>query len=112
MSSHLMLLTKFCYVSSLSYKSSAWGDAMRKDVGNSTLNQEHRAMGRQGSRKIRITFSMVPHAGCVKRLTIELVEGREVEKVVTTVTKNGVVTRYSGKFHEYQLTDEEKEFHR
>ncbi|GJZ40055.1 hypothetical protein Tco_0586618 [Tanacetum coccineum] len=44
--------------------------------------------------------------------TIELGEGREVEKVVTTVTKNGVVTRYPGKFHEYQLTDEEKEFQR
>ncbi|GJX94553.1 hypothetical protein Tco_0349139 [Tanacetum coccineum] len=44
-----------------------------------------------------------------ERLTIELVEGREVEKIVTTVTKNGVVTRYPRKFHEYQLTDKEKE---
>ncbi|GKC94031.1 hypothetical protein Tco_1159473 [Tanacetum coccineum] len=47
-----------------------------------------------------------------ERLTIELVEGREVEKVVTTMTKSGVVTRYPRKFHEYQLTDEEKEFQR
>ncbi|GJV93126.1 hypothetical protein Tco_1540939 [Tanacetum coccineum] len=47
-----------------------------------------------------------------ERLTIELVEGREVEKIVTTVTKNGVVTRYPGKFHEYQLTDKEKEIER
>ncbi|GKB43208.1 putative reverse transcriptase domain-containing protein [Tanacetum coccineum] len=46
-----------------------------------------------------------------ERLTIELVEGREVEKIVTTVTKNEVVTRYPGKFHEYQLI-EEKEFER
>ncbi|GJR66991.1 hypothetical protein Tco_0013056 [Tanacetum coccineum] len=47
-----------------------------------------------------------------ERLTIELVEGREVEKIVTAVTKNGVVTRYPGKFHEYQLTEKEKEFER
>ncbi|GJV02589.1 putative reverse transcriptase domain-containing protein [Tanacetum coccineum] len=47
-----------------------------------------------------------------ERLTIELVEGREVEKIVTTVTKNGVVSRYPGKFHEYQLTDKEKEIER
>ncbi|GJT37353.1 putative reverse transcriptase domain-containing protein [Tanacetum coccineum] len=38
--------------------------------------------------------------------------GREVEKIVRTVTKNGVVTRYPGKFQEYQLTDKEKEIER
>ncbi|GJW14295.1 reverse transcriptase domain-containing protein [Tanacetum coccineum] len=47
-----------------------------------------------------------------ERLTIELAEGREVEKIVTTVTKNRVVTRYPGKFQEYQLTDIEKEMER
>ncbi|GJX51957.1 hypothetical protein Tco_0280326 [Tanacetum coccineum] len=56
-----------------------------------------RAWVRRGSRKIRIPIAMYP---C------------RVEKVVTTVTKNGVVTRYPGKFHEYQLTDKEKEFQR
>ncbi|GKC70066.1 hypothetical protein Tco_1115949 [Tanacetum coccineum] len=70
-----------------------------------------RAWVRRGSRKIRIPVAMYP-CRVEERLTIELVEGREVEKVVTTVTKNGVVTRYPGKFHEYQLTDEEKEFQR
>ncbi|GJR28477.1 putative reverse transcriptase domain-containing protein [Tanacetum coccineum] len=70
-----------------------------------------RAWVRRGSRKIRIPIAMYP-CRVEERLTIELVEGREVEKVVTTVTKNGVVTRYPGKFHEYQLTDEEKEFQR
>ncbi|GKB01707.1 hypothetical protein Tco_0829751 [Tanacetum coccineum] len=70
-----------------------------------------RAWVRWGSRKIRIPIAMYP-CRVEERLTIELVEGREVEKVVTTVTKNGVVTRYPGKFHEYQLTDEEKEFQR
>ncbi|GJV42148.1 hypothetical protein Tco_1420588 [Tanacetum coccineum] len=63
------------------------------------------------SRKIRIPIAMYP-CRVEERLTIELVEGREVEKIVTTVTKNGVVTRYPGKFHEYQLTDKEKEFER
>ncbi|GKB17158.1 hypothetical protein Tco_0851081 [Tanacetum coccineum] len=47
-----------------------------------------------------------------ERLAIELVEGREVERIVTTVTKNEVVTRYPRKFHEYQLTDKEKEIER
>ncbi|GJZ36993.1 putative reverse transcriptase domain-containing protein [Tanacetum coccineum] len=70
-----------------------------------------RAWVRRGSRKIRISIVMYP-CKVEERLTIELVEGREVEKVVTTMTKNGVVTRYPGKFHEYQLTDEEKEFQR
>ncbi|GJV48465.1 putative reverse transcriptase domain-containing protein [Tanacetum coccineum] len=60
------------------------------------------------SRKIRIPTVMYP-CRVEERLTIELVEGREVEKIVTTVTKNGVVTRYPRKFHEYQLTDKEKE---
>ncbi|GJW76031.1 reverse transcriptase domain-containing protein [Tanacetum coccineum] len=60
------------------------------------------------SRKIRIPISMYP-CRVEERLTIELAEGREVEKIVTTVTKNGVVTRYPGKFQEYQLTDKEKE---
>ncbi|GJS77407.1 reverse transcriptase domain-containing protein [Tanacetum coccineum] len=46
------------------------------------------------------------------KFDIELVEGREVEKIVTAVTKNEVVTRYPGKFHEYQLTKKEKEFER
>ncbi|GJS67566.1 reverse transcriptase domain-containing protein [Tanacetum coccineum] len=46
------------------------------------------------------------------KFDIELVEGREVEKIVTAVTKNRVVTRYPGKFHEYQLTEKEKEFER
>ncbi|GKB53833.1 hypothetical protein Tco_0904586 [Tanacetum coccineum] len=55
-------------------------------------------------RKIRIPIDMYSYR-VEERLTIELVEGREVEKIVTTVTKNGVVTRYLGKFHEYQLTD-------
>ncbi|GJV74168.1 hypothetical protein Tco_1494163 [Tanacetum coccineum] len=63
------------------------------------------------SRKIRIPISMYP-CRVEERLTIELAEGREVEKIVTTVTKNGVVTRYPGKFHEYQLTDKEKEIER
>ncbi|GJT29518.1 hypothetical protein Tco_0764464 [Tanacetum coccineum] len=63
------------------------------------------------SRKIRIPIAMYP-CRVEERLTIELVEGREVEKIVTTVTKNGVVTRYPGKFHEYQLTDKEKEIER
>ncbi|GKD90776.1 reverse transcriptase domain-containing protein, partial [Tanacetum coccineum] len=70
-----------------------------------------RAWVRRGSRKIRISIVMYP-CKVEERLTIELVEGREVEKVVTTMTKNGVVTRYPGKLHEYQLTDEEKEFQR
>ncbi|GKC49795.1 hypothetical protein Tco_1072540 [Tanacetum coccineum] len=60
------------------------------------------------SRKIRIPISMYPFK-VEERFTIELAEGREVEKIVTTMTKNGVVTRYPGKFHEYQLTDKEKE---
>ncbi|GJR67884.1 putative reverse transcriptase domain-containing protein [Tanacetum coccineum] len=63
------------------------------------------------SRKIRIPISMYP-CRVEERLTIELAEGREVEKIVTTVTKNGVVTRYPGKFQEYQLTDKEKEMER
>ncbi|GJR91593.1 hypothetical protein Tco_0215604 [Tanacetum coccineum] len=63
------------------------------------------------SRKIRIPIAMYP-CRVEERLTIELVEGREVEKIVTTMTKNGVVTRYPGKFHEYQLTDKEKEIER
>ncbi|GJU43160.1 putative reverse transcriptase domain-containing protein [Tanacetum coccineum] len=63
------------------------------------------------SRKIRIPIAMYP-CKVEERLTIELVEGREVEKIVTTMTKNGVVTRYPGKFHEYQLTDKEKEIER
>ncbi|GJW91158.1 hypothetical protein Tco_0168711 [Tanacetum coccineum] len=63
------------------------------------------------SRKIRILISMYP-CRVEKRLTIELAEGREVEEIVTTVTKNGVVTRYPGKFHEYELTDKEKEIER
>ncbi|GKB40367.1 hypothetical protein Tco_0885309 [Tanacetum coccineum] len=70
-----------------------------------------RAWVRRGSRKIRIPVVMYP-CRVEERLTIELVEGREVEKVVTIVTKNGVVTRYPRKFHEYQPTDEEKEFQR
>ncbi|GJW13325.1 putative reverse transcriptase domain-containing protein [Tanacetum coccineum] len=63
------------------------------------------------SRKIHIPIAMYP---CMveERLTIELVKGREVEKIVTTVTKNGVVTRYLRKFHEYQLTDIEREIER
>ncbi|GJW76341.1 hypothetical protein Tco_0138023 [Tanacetum coccineum] len=60
------------------------------------------------SRRIRIPVSMYP-CRVEERLTIELAEGREVEKIVTTVTKNGVVTKYPGKFQEYQLTDKEKE---
>ncbi|GJS24840.1 hypothetical protein Tco_0453472 [Tanacetum coccineum] len=60
------------------------------------------------SLKIRIPISMYP-CRVEERLTIELAEGREVEKIVTTVTKNGVVTRYPGKFQEYQLTNKEKE---
>ncbi|GKE41485.1 hypothetical protein Tco_1468769, partial [Tanacetum coccineum] len=56
------------------------------------------------SRKNCIPIAMYP-CRAEERLTIELVEGREVEKIVTTMTKNGVVTRYPGKFHEYQLTD-------
>ncbi|GJY93118.1 hypothetical protein Tco_0508900 [Tanacetum coccineum] len=63
------------------------------------------------SRKIRIPTAMYP-CRVEERLTIELVEGREVKKIVTTVTKNEVVTRYPGKFHEYQLTDKEKEIKR
>ncbi|GJT02136.1 hypothetical protein Tco_0823305 [Tanacetum coccineum] len=63
------------------------------------------------SRKIRIPIAMYP-CRVEERLAIELVEGREVEKIVTTVTKNEVVTRYPGKFHEYQLTDKEKEIER
>ncbi|GJU33202.1 hypothetical protein Tco_1176791 [Tanacetum coccineum] len=63
------------------------------------------------SHKIRIPIAMYP-CRVEERLTIELVEGREVEKIVTTVTKNGVVTRYLGKFHDYQLTDKEKEIER
>ncbi|GJW14299.1 putative nucleotidyltransferase, ribonuclease H [Tanacetum coccineum] len=63
------------------------------------------------SRKIRIPISMYP-CRVEERLTIELAEGREVEKIVTTVTKNGVVTRYPGKFQEYQLTDKEEEMER
>ncbi|GJS46632.1 hypothetical protein Tco_0596753 [Tanacetum coccineum] len=63
------------------------------------------------SRKIRIPISMYP-CRVEERLTIELAEGREVEKIVTTVTKNGVVTRYLGKFREYQLTDKEKKIER
>ncbi|GKB17713.1 retrovirus-related pol polyprotein from transposon TNT 1-94 [Tanacetum coccineum] len=69
-----------------------------------------RAWVSQISRKIHIPIAMYP-CRVEERLTIELVEGREVKKIVTTVTKNGVVTRYPGKFHEYQLT-EEKEFER
>ncbi|GJV45982.1 hypothetical protein Tco_1430518 [Tanacetum coccineum] len=61
---------------------------------------------------VRLDLRKKLDLGVEERLTIELVEGREVEKVVTTVTKNGVVTRYPEKFHEYQLTDEEKEFQR
>ncbi|GJX50036.1 hypothetical protein Tco_0276881 [Tanacetum coccineum] len=41
------------------------------------------------SRKIRIPIAMYP-CRVEERLTIELVEGREVEKIVTTMTKNGV----------------------
>ncbi|GJU44558.1 putative reverse transcriptase domain-containing protein [Tanacetum coccineum] len=63
------------------------------------------------SRKTRIPTSMYP-CRVEERLTIELAEGREVEKIVTTMTKNGVVTRYLGKFQEYQLTDKEKEMER
>ncbi|GJV77790.1 hypothetical protein Tco_1509374 [Tanacetum coccineum] len=63
------------------------------------------------SRKIRIPISMYP-CRVEERLTIELAKGREVEKIVTTETKNGVVTRYPAKFHEYQLTDKEKEIER
>ncbi|GJT55323.1 hypothetical protein Tco_0990377 [Tanacetum coccineum] len=48
-----------------------------------------RAWVRRGSYKIRIPIAMYP-CRVEERLTIELVEGREVEKVVTTVTKNGV----------------------
>ncbi|GJV40565.1 hypothetical protein Tco_1419005 [Tanacetum coccineum] len=66
------------------------------------------------SRKIRIPISMYP-CRVEERLTIELAEGREVEKIVKTVTKTGVwrwVTRYPKKFQEYQLTDKEKEIER
>ncbi|GJU22300.1 putative reverse transcriptase domain-containing protein [Tanacetum coccineum] len=67
-----------------------------------------RAWVSRTSRRIRIPVSMYP-CRVEERLTIELAEGREVEKIVTTVTKNGVVTKYPGKFQEYQLTDKEKE---
>ncbi|GKG06505.1 hypothetical protein Tco_0329474, partial [Tanacetum coccineum] len=63
------------------------------------------------SRKIRIPIPMYPYK-VEERLTIELVKGREVEKIVTSVTKNEVVTRYPRKFHEDQLTDKEKEIER
>ncbi|GKC79317.1 hypothetical protein Tco_1130091, partial [Tanacetum coccineum] len=63
------------------------------------------------SHKIRISIAMYP-CRVKERLTIELIKGREVEKIVTTLTKNGVVTRYPRKFHEYQLTDKEKEIER
>ncbi|GKG21000.1 hypothetical protein Tco_0380801 [Tanacetum coccineum] len=61
--------------------------------------------------KICIPISIYP-CRVEERLTIELAEGREVEKIVTTVTKNRVVTRYPGKFQEYQLIDKEKEIER
>ncbi|GJZ45720.1 hypothetical protein Tco_0593316 [Tanacetum coccineum] len=48
-----------------------------------------RAWVSQISCKIRIPIAMYP-CRVEERLTIELVEGREVEKIVTTVTKNGV----------------------
>ncbi|GJW53293.1 putative reverse transcriptase domain-containing protein [Tanacetum coccineum] len=48
-----------------------------------------RAWVSQISHKIRIPISMYP-CRVEERLTIELAEGREVEKIVTTVTKNGV----------------------
>ncbi|GJS67564.1 putative reverse transcriptase domain-containing protein [Tanacetum coccineum] len=63
-------------------------------------------------KRSRIPLVKVRENCSEERLTIELVEGREVEKIVTAVTKNGVVTRYPGKFHEYQLTEKEKEFER
>ncbi|GJS34395.1 hypothetical protein Tco_0532777 [Tanacetum coccineum] len=66
-----------------------------------------RAWVSQISRKIRIPISMYL-CKVEERFTIELAEGREVEKIGITVTKNGVVTRYPRKFHEYQLTDKEK----
>ncbi|GKE62110.1 hypothetical protein Tco_1512477, partial [Tanacetum coccineum] len=47
-----------------------------------------------------------------ERLTIKLVKGRKVEKIVTIMTKNGVVTRYPRKFHEYQLSNKEKQIER
>ncbi|GJY73979.1 hypothetical protein Tco_0478410 [Tanacetum coccineum] len=44
-----------------------------------------------------------------ERLTIELVDGREVEKVVTTITKNGVVTRMMIYWEqvEYEVSDDD-----
>ncbi|GJR86040.1 hypothetical protein Tco_0210051 [Tanacetum coccineum] len=50
------------------------------------------------SHKIRIPTAMYP-CRVEERLTIELVEEREVEKKVTTVTKNGVV--------EYEVSDDD-----
>ncbi|GJX69105.1 hypothetical protein Tco_0304832 [Tanacetum coccineum] len=56
-------------------------------IGTRGITNVDTSRVRRGSRKIRIPIAMYP-CWVEERLTIELVEGREVEKVVTTVTKN------------------------
>ncbi|GJV42523.1 hypothetical protein Tco_1420963, partial [Tanacetum coccineum] len=66
-----------------------------------------RAWVRQGSRKIRKKIAMYP-CRVEERLTIELVEGREVDKVSTMCNKERCDTRYAREVPEYQLTEERR----
>ncbi|GJQ91701.1 hypothetical protein Tco_0002840 [Tanacetum coccineum] len=63
-----------------------------------------------------VKLAMSPFLPKKFRMGVAIVIGRRRERggeiSGETVTKNGVVTRYPGKFHEYQLTDKEKEFER
>ncbi|GJU52839.1 hypothetical protein Tco_1226553 [Tanacetum coccineum] len=68
-----------------------------------------RAWVRWGSRKIRIPIDMYP-CRVEDRLTIKLVKGEEVLKIKTIVTaKDGIITKFLGKFPEYKPTKEEEE---
>ncbi|GJV89293.1 hypothetical protein Tco_1533231 [Tanacetum coccineum] len=69
-----------------------------------------RAWVRRGSCKIRIPIDMYP-CRVEERLTIKLVKGEEVLKIETTVTaKDGIITKFLGKFPEYKPTKEKEEF--
>ncbi|GJU57592.1 hypothetical protein Tco_1235358 [Tanacetum coccineum] len=68
-----------------------------------------RAWVRRGSCMIYIPIGMYP-CRVEERLTIKLVKGEEVLKIDTTVTaKDGLITKFPGKFPEYKPTKEEEE---
>ncbi|GJY26068.1 hypothetical protein Tco_0400794 [Tanacetum coccineum] len=84
-----------------------WGFG-RNDPSGCLLQLHGQSLGTNGG-EYHDDKMDVRKSGLVRPLAL-LVD--EVEKIVTAVTKNRVVTRYPGKFHEYQLTEKEKEFER